>query len=163
MKIFKFLILAVLLTSLIGSVSAQTKKRKSVKRSSSKIAGKSDQSLKILAEGTSSPVENPRILIARTAKDYLELQSLVEHLPAAAEIDFKKTAVVAAFAGTKNTGGYSVSIRRVAGVIKAEVVTPPKDAMTADVLTQPFAVALVPISTLSRIEYSNDWKVAQKK
>ena len=158
MKLFKFLILAILFTSLVGSVSAQTKKRKYVKKSQSKIVKTSNAALKILAEGTYSPIEKPRILIAHSAKDYLELQSLVENLPAASEIDFKKTAVVAAFAGMKSTGGYSVKIHRVAGVIKVEVVAPPKDAMTTDALTQPFAVALVSVGEVSRIKYSKEWE-----
>ena len=158
MKLFKFLILVALFISLVGNVSAQTKNRKYVKKSQSKIVKQSNAALKIIAEGTYSPVEMPRILIVRSAKDYLELQSLVENLPAASEIDIKKTAVVAAFAGTKNTGGYSVKIRRIAGVIKVEVVAPPKDALMTDALTQPFAVALVSVGEVSRIQYSKDWK-----
>ena len=158
MKLFKFLILAALFISLVGSVSAQTKKRKYVKKSQPKIVKTSNAWLKILSEGAYSSVETPRILIARSAKDYLKLQSLVENLPAASEINFRKTAVVAAFAGTKNTGGYSVKIIRVGGVIKIQIAAPPKDAMTTDALTQPFAVALDPVAEISRIVYSNDWR-----
>jgi hypothetical protein len=167
MKFLKYLVLAVLFLSFIGSVSAQTKKRKIIGKSKSKtvqtIVKSSNAELKIIAEGTYSPVETPRILIARSAKDYAELRSLIENLPDASEIDFKKTAVVAAFAGTKNTGGYSVLIRRAAGAVKVEVVAPPKDAITTDALTQPFVVALVAAGEVSRIKYSNDWKNARQR
>ena len=158
MKLFKFLILAILFSSFIGSVSAQTKQRKSSVKSQSKVVKSSNATLKIIAEGTSSPIEMPHILIARSAKDYLEMQSLIADLPPASEINFKKSAVVAAFAGTKSTGGYSVKITRVGGVIKIQIAAPPKDAMTTDALTQPFAVALVPVAEVSRIAYSKDWK-----
>lgn len=158
MKLLKFLILAIIFSSFIGSVAAQTKQRKTSVKSQSKVVKPSNVALKVIAEGAYSTVEMPRILIARSAKDYLKLQSLVENLPAASAIDFKKTAVVAAFAGTKNTGGYSVKIIRVGGVIKIQIAAPPKDAMTIDALTQPFAVALVPVAEVSRIVYSKDWK-----
>lgn len=165
MKFFKFLILAGAILTLIGGVSAQTRQRKSSSSAKAKsktakkaVAPKIVTEIKIIAEGTYSSVETPRLIIARSAKEYAELQTLIENLPSASEIDFKKTAVVAAFAGLKNTGGYSVAVRRAKDKIKIEVVAPPKDAITTDSLTQPFAVALVAVEEISRLEFSAEWK-----
>ncbi len=101
--------------------------------------------IKILAEDSYSKIETPFIFVARTNETYTQMQSLVEKLPPASEINFDKFAVVGAFAGTKNTGGYSVAIKQTAGKISLEVVPPSKDAMTTQALTMPFQVALIPI------------------
>ncbi|MEJ7700204.1 MAG: hypothetical protein WKF71_11235 [Pyrinomonadaceae bacterium] len=74
--------------------------------------------LKILAEGSYGTVETPFIFVARSAETYAQLQKFVENLPPAPEIDFTRTAVVAAFAGTKNTGGYSVAVKKAADKIR---------------------------------------------
>lgn len=101
--------------------------------------------LKIIAEGSYSKPEKPFIFVARSPETYAQLQNLAENLPLATEIDFGKATVVAAFAGTKNTGGYSVKINKMAGKIAVDVAAPPKDAMTTQALTTPFQVALIPI------------------
>lgn len=118
--------------------------------------------VKILAENQYSKVETPFIFIARSAETYAPLQKLAESLPPASEIDFTKSAVVAAFAGTKNTGGYSVSIKNAAGKISISVVNPPKDAMLAQVLTAPSSVALVPLGENDALDLNvaNEWKNA---
>lgn len=170
MKMLKILLLATVSLSLIGCVSAQTNKRKAEQKPKSKTTKPMNNKpiaepvgeIKIIAEGFYGTVETPFIFAARSAETYEQLRKLVENLPPASEIDFTKAAVVAAFAGTKNTGGYSVAIQRTADKISIEVVAPPKDAMTTDALTQPFAVALVPIDegkTLP-LEASVNWKTA---
>lgn len=100
---------------------------------------------KILVEGASSKVETPFIFAARDAETYALMRSLVEGLPESSGIDFTKTAVVAAFAGTRNTGGYSVTIRKIGDGIGVEILAPPPGAMTAQMITAPFQVALVPL------------------
>lgn len=124
--------------------------------------GKSDGNLKTLAEGFYSPVEKPFVFVARGAEIYAEIQSFVENLPSASSIDFSKTAVIAAFAGTKNSGGYSVTIKNPTDKIMIDVAAPPKDAMVTQALTTPFIVSLVPVAEempLS-VEISANWKNA---
>ncbi len=170
MKMFKFLLLAALGLSLAGCVSAQTDKRQTNKNDKPKnikpMNGKTKAeptggSVKIIAEGIYESLETPFIFVARSAETYAQLQKFIaQKLPPASEIDFAKSAVVAAFAGTKNTGGYSVSVKKTADKITIGLIEPPKDAMTTDALTTPFAVSLVPIEqeeTLP-VEVSENWE-----
>jgi len=170
MKTVKLLLLAALGLSLAGCVSAQTDKRRSNRNGKPKNtkpmnekpkAEPTGDSVKIIAEGIYESLDAPFIFVARSAETYAQLQKFVaQKLPPASEIDFAKSAVVAAFAGTKNTGGYSVSVKKTADKITIGLIEPPKDAMTTDALTTPFAVSLVPIEqeeTLP-IEVSENWK-----
>lgn len=152
MRIFKFLLLALIVFNLTCDATAQVKKNKIVKKGETKIvkAGEKMKSfdaadIKYIAEGAYSKVEKPFVFVARTPETYEQLQDLVENLSPVSGIDFQKTAVVAAFAGTKKSGGYSVEIKKSANKITLGVIEPPKDAMTTQALTMPFAVALVPV------------------
>jgi len=171
MKIFKLLLLVVVSFSFIGCVSAQTNKRKTTKNPNPKATKPMNNKtnaeplkgkIKVIAESAYGTIETPFVFVARSKETYAQLQMLVENLPSASEIDFSKMAVIAAFAGTKNTGGYSVSIRQMTDKIIVEVVEPPKDAMTTDALTMPFQVALVPIEEEKSLplEVSANWKNA---
>lgn len=119
---------------------------------------------KVLAEGQQSKVETPFVFVARNAETYAEMRGLVEGLPESSTIDFNKTAVVAAFAGMKNTGGYSVAVRQSANKAIIELKSPPKGSMTAQVITFPFQVVLVPVdeSQALNIETTSIWTNAIK-
>lgn len=174
MKIFKILLLAALGLSLAGCVSAQTNKRRTNKNSKPqntkpmnekpKVEPTGDN-VKIIAEGFYESLETPFVFVARSAATYAQLQKIVAlKLPPATDVDFTKSAVVAAFAGTKNTGGYAVSVKKTADKISIELIEPPKDAITTDALTTPFAVTLVSLEaekTLS-IDVANNWKSAMQ-
>jgi hypothetical protein len=169
MRIFKFLLLTVVIFSLFGCASAQTNKRRTNKKSESKNTNSMNDKLcrreiKNIAEGSYGAVETPFIYVARSKETYAHLQSFIENLPPATEIDFSRASVVAAFAGTKNTGGYSVTIRNANGKISVEVVEPPKDAITTDALTMPFLVSLVPVEKEKSLplEVSANWKSAMQ-
>ena len=154
MNNYKNLVLIILLCGLFlsGTAQAQNKKKRNVKKRKAAVTktipqppvdvAKSDD--KIIAEGAQSKVETPFIFVARNAETYALMRSLVEGLPASSTIDFTKNAVVAAFAGMRNTGGWSVNIRPQADKALVELNAPPKDAMTAQIITYPFQVALVP-------------------
>jgi len=173
MKTFKILLLFVISFSLIGCASAQIKKRKTTEKSkntnvktNNKTANSKPMSVetKSLAEGAYSKVEEPFVFVAREQETYAQLQSIVEDLPSASEIDFSKSAVVAAFAGTKNSGGFSVSIKNSAGKVLIEMINPPKDAMVTQVITTPFNVALIPLEENNSVnlELSANWKNAMQ-
>ena len=72
-------------------------------------------------------------------------KAFTENLPPAAQFDFNKTLIVAAFAGTKNSGGYSVEIQKNTDKIAVKLTSPPKDAMTTQALTSPYKVVSVPV------------------
>ncbi|HKR66570.1 MAG TPA: protease complex subunit PrcB family protein, partial [Thermoanaerobaculia bacterium] len=63
-------------------------------------------------------------------------------------VDFAKEAVVFLFAGMRNTAGYAIETRGVsldgdALVVDAVVSGPPRGAMTAQVITYPYAIVAV--------------------
>ncbi len=174
MKISKLLLLAALGLSLAGCVSGQTDKRQTNKNTKPKNtkpmnekpkAEPTAENVKIVVEGVYESLDVPFIFVARSLETYGQLQKIVaQKLPPASEIDFAKSAIVAAFAGTKNTGGYSVSVVKTGGKITIGLNEPPKDAMTTDALTTPFAVSLVSIEgeeTLP-VEVSGNWKNAMQ-
>ncbi|MGI8467182.1 MAG: protease complex subunit PrcB family protein [Pyrinomonadaceae bacterium] len=154
MEIHKIFILVILSFGLfLNGADAQTKKKKTAAKSKTKIIkpitkppiNNAESDYKILLEGSQSKVEIPFIFVARDAETYAEMRALVEGLQASSTIDFSKTAVVAAFAGTRNTGGWSVAIRKVSDKTIIDMNAPPKGAMTAQIITYPFQIALVPV------------------
>ena len=169
MNTFKFLLVNVIIFSYIGCALAQTNKRRSTEKSKPKVTSSmndksSDSRIKVLAEGSYGAAETPFIFVARSTETYAELRQIVENLPPVAEIDFSRAAVVAAFAGTKNTGGYSVAVRNANGKFTVDVVEPPPGAITTDALTMPFVVAQVLVEEENplSLEASADWKNAMQ-
>jgi hypothetical protein len=156
MKNYKFFTIAVLFMMLLTACAeAQTKKKqsnanktknKATKPVAEKPAPPVAEDFKIIAEGAQSNVEEPFIFVARDAQTYALLKNLVKDLPDASTIDFTKQAVVAAFAGTKPTAGYSVAIRKAGEKIVADILEPGKDMMVAQVLTAPYKIVVVPVA-----------------
>jgi hypothetical protein len=95
--------------------------------------------LKTLAEGSQSSITDPFVAVIRDDATYAKLRKMEPSLPRL-ETDFLRlNVVVAAFLGTRNTGGYSVEISRVEnGKIRVVEKAPPKDAMTTQVITAPY-------------------------
>jgi len=95
--------------------------------------------LKTLAEGSHSAIEEPFVAVIRDAETYQNLRELDQNLPSRDEEFFRMNVVVAAFLGTRNTGGYSVEISYgEKGQIRVAEKTPPKGSMTTQVITSPF-------------------------
>src|SRR5439155_21782063 len=70
----------------------------------------STNAIKVLAEGFHSSITNPFIAVVRDAGTYAELMKLDNTLPKLDAEFFNSNAVIAAYLGTRNTGGYSVEI-----------------------------------------------------
>lgn len=100
---------------------------------------------KVLAEGFNSKVDSPFIFVARDTNTYATLQNLVEGLPDASTIDFQTNAVVAGFAGTRSTGGWTVEIRKAVKNVLVDIKGPRKGDMVTQMITTPFKVSLVPV------------------
>jgi len=159
MKTFKFFILTLLSISLFTfGAQAQTKKKKAIKKTKTATSKKTTKPVvnppvveprkedyKIIAEGANAKLEEPFLFIARDAKTYAQLQALVENLPDASTVDFTKEAVVAAFAGTKPTAGWEVLVRKLSDKVLIDLNEPRKDMMTAQMLTTPYKIAVVPV------------------
>lgn len=127
-------------------------------------ANKINSEVKILTEGANGKIEQPFLFVVRSPETYRQLRSAVGDLPSGAEIDFAKQALIAAFAGTRNTGGYSVEIKKSGEKVAVAVNNPPADAMVTQALTTPYKIAVVPIEAENalNLEISADWtKAAQ--
>lgn len=160
MKNHSFLILTMISLALFFCVAAQSNcqsKNKEVKKKTNmnkttpekmpdeEVSQPNEANSKTIAEGANSKIETPFVFAARSAETYAQMQNFAENLPPASQFDFNKSAIVAAFAGTKNTGGYSVGIQTSADKITVNLIAPPKDVMTTQALTTPYKVVMIPI------------------
>lgn len=97
--------------------------------------------LRVLAEGSYGSVEETFVAVVRDADAYAALSAAAGGLPPLGADFFRSNVVVAAFLGTRRTGGYAVQITRgPGGRVRVAESTPPKDAMTTQALTAPFKV-----------------------
>lgn len=111
--------------------------------------------LKLIAEGAYSPVESAFIAVIRDADTYSALRRAANNLPEVSADTFKTSILIAAFLGTRNTGGYSVEIRQSAnGEIRVDEKAPAKDMMVTQALTAPFKVVSVPVSQTTAVSIS---------
>lgn len=123
----------------LGGVPAcydqQNKNDKTVVENQNNSAG----DLKTLAEGSQSSISDPFVAVIRDDVTYAKLKKMEPGLPRLETDFFRLNVVVAAFLGTRNTGGYRVEISRVEnGKIRVVEKAPPKNAMTTQVITSPF-------------------------
>ena len=134
------------------------------KKSSETPKAADNGNVKTLAEGFYGKVEKPFLFVARSAETYRQLQSVIEDLPSDSEVDYNKQAIIAAFAGTRNTGGYSVEIKKSGEKVSVSVNNPPPGAMVTQALTMPYKVAIIPVEEENglNLEVSNDWKNAAR-
>ena len=105
--------------------------------------------LRTIEHGQISWVDSPRQTVARTPQEWAALwRSHAPDRPLPA-IDFSKDMVVAIFLGSRPSAGYSVEITGVKEVNGAVVVqyhetAPRADVVTAQVITDPFHIAVIP-------------------
>jgi len=105
--------------------------------------------LRTIDKGAASNVEDAKTAVVRDAAAWKKLwqgHSPDRDLPA---VDFSKEMVVAVFLGSRATSGYDVAIQGTheeggALVVDYRETSPPRDAMTAQVITSPFHIAAVP-------------------
>jgi hypothetical protein len=147
--------LTIFLLGILG-INTMAQKRKPVRMRQTQPV-RSD--FRTLVEETQGGTETPFIFVARSGEALSELKKLVANLPDA-DIDFDKTAIVAAFAGQQRTSGYGVAVTKIADGAKIALIAPPKDAMTLQVLTAPFNVVLVPIDKdkALKVEADRNWQ-----
>jgi len=111
--------------------------------------------LKTLAEGSQSSITDPFVAVIRDDAPYAKLQKMEPSLPQLETDFFRLNVVVAAFLGTRNTGGYSVEISRVEnGKIRVAEKAPPKGAMTTQVITSPFKLVSFATEGSTAVELS---------
>lgn len=121
--------------------------------------------LNVLAGGMYGSVEDAFVAVVRDAQTYAALRALVAQLPEMNADAFKKNAVVAAFLGTRRTGGYGVEITRNGeGTIRFAETKPPAGAITSQALTAPFKIVSVALDEQAslKIETGEAWTDAMR-
>ncbi len=106
---------------------------------------------RILVRGQNARAEEPSVSVVRNAAAFSSLWASVA-APGAAkpEIDFSKEAVVAAFMGRKNTGGFSIELVTAESLADGSVrvrlrnLSPKPGMMVTQALTSPFIALAVP-------------------
>ncbi|MFN2455173.1 MAG: protease complex subunit PrcB family protein [Pyrinomonadaceae bacterium] len=119
--------------------------------------------VKILAEGGYGRVGEPVLIVARDTETYAALRSgLANSLPELSADFFKTNAVVAAFLGTRRTGGYTAQITRDAasGTVRVATTSPGEGQLSAQVISAPFKIASVPLAADENLALEMDdiWK-----
>jgi hypothetical protein len=105
-----------------------------------------------IASGATSGITIGRKALVRDSEDWAALWA--EHIRGVSgplpppQVDFSQEAVIAIFLGTRPTGGFSVTIRRVERerdglMVYFREVRPAKGVLVSQVLTQPFHIVLV--------------------
>jgi hypothetical protein len=109
--------------------------------------------MRTLIEGQQCEIRKPRRQVVRSATQLNALWKEMSADGAKPKVDWSKEMVLAAFLGTRNTGGHRVSItdvRPVSGKLRVRVkeLRPPSDGITIQVLTTPFKLVAVKKSAL---------------
>ncbi len=109
--------------------------------------------LRVLAQGFHSSITDAFIAVVRDEATYAELQKLDSNLPKLS-VDLKTNVVIAAFLGERNTGGYSVEVRRANDEFQVTEKAPGKDVMVPQVITSPFKIVSVPVEGTAPVKIS---------
>lgn len=125
--------------------------------------------IKELASGGYSSVKESFIVVARDAQTYAVLRRLHDKLPELGADFFKSSAVVAAFLGSRSSGGYGVQITRgdagdCASVLRVSEKTPAKGSFNTMALTSAFQIVSVPVGEESplALELDATWREAAR-
>jgi hypothetical protein len=105
--------------------------------------------VRTVGKGPMSAIDAPRQVTVLSAAEWAALwkeNGVNAPLPA---VDFSREMVVGVFLGTRPTAGYGVEIVRAIGnssvlVVEFVEAAPPRDAITAQILTAPFHLAAMP-------------------
>lgn len=104
--------------------------------------------LKILSSGQYGKIEETFVAVVRDENSYAELRQLAGDLPDLEKGFFETNAVVAAFLGTRRSGGYNVGVEygsndAAGGTLRISEIAPPKGSMTTQALTAPFSIVSI--------------------
>ena len=107
-----------------------------------------NKDLKVLAEGGFSRIADTLLIVARDAETYAVLRAdAAPNLPELNADFFKSNAIIAAFLGTRRTGGYAVEISRgVNKVVRISAISPEAGGITAQVISSPYRIVAVPLT-----------------
>lgn len=115
----------------------------------------------VLAQGSHGAVEETFVAVVRDAETYAALRELESNLPEKTAEFFQSNTVIAAFLGTRNTGGYSVQVARGGeGVFRISESRPARDQIRTQVITTPFQIVAAPTTPERsvQLEFPEAWR-----
>ena len=122
------------------------------------VTGMSAQGPRTVAKGDQSNIDSAKQVVVRTDAEWTQLWS--QHAPdrPPPPIDFSKETVIALFMGSRPNAGYSTAVVSVtegggALIVRYSETRPPRDAITAQVITFPFHVAAIPKATATNVKF----------
>src|SRR2546421_79336 len=121
-----------LLTSLVFSGAMPLACRPNSRDDKNLVSTSNDPTgdLKVLAEGSISPINTSFVGVFRDGEIYAALRAQATNLPELKADFFKSNIVIAAFLGQRNTGGYGIAmIQESNGKIRIAEKAPPKNAI----------------------------------
>lgn len=107
----------------------------------------------VIHNGWNAAFEDKRQALLTNNEDYQTLMNDVyrnfDQMPTIPVVDFTKNDVIAVFIGTKTSGGYQVSVDKIikrndAVSVYVNEISPGKNCMTTDALTQPYQLVKIP-------------------
>ncbi len=145
-----------------GSSSCRSRNANSQSKSMTQTDTDPAADLKVIAEGSVSPVKSPFVGVIRDAETYATLRGISPNLPELKQEYFQSNLVIAAFLGERNTGGYSVAISRDPnGQIRINEKAPRKDAIVTQMITSPFKVVSMATNGTAAVQLSLDERFKQ--
>jgi len=112
----------------------------------------------LLAQGTQSGVESQRFEVIRDEGALRSVWQAHAHATTPAQgppkVDFQTAMVIAAYAGTKSSGGYRLDIEKISQdgdrlEVSMVLTQPGADCFVSEVMTQPYVMATTPRSSQS--------------
>jgi hypothetical protein len=128
--------------------------------------------LKVLAEGSQSSVQEPFVALCRDAETYEALKKLDKALPKLDRDFFQSHLVIAAYLGTRNTGGYRVIIKRQGepdlpspyrAYVRVHEEAPAKNTIVPQVITSPFSIVSLEVNGTPPLTLGLDYAWRQKQ
>jgi hypothetical protein len=111
-----------------------------------------------IAKGDQSNIESPAQVLARTEVEWIDLWRRHAGDRDRPPVDYSREMVVAVFMGTRPNAGYSTTIissMEVKGVlvVRYTETIPPRDAVTAQIITSPYHVVAIPKATVADVRF----------
>lgn len=103
-------------------------------------------------EGTNSSIQGKRLLVIRDADEFSEFwadhSATLAPIPVEPDVDFETSMIIAAYAGERETGGYTITIEDIREndefmIVEIEIETPGDNCATTQALTQPHHVVVL--------------------
>jgi PrcB C-terminal len=111
-----------------------------------------------IAKGDQSNIETATHIVARTEADWIDLWRRHAGDRDRPPVDFTREMVVGVFMGTRPNAGFSTTIissLEVKGVlvVRYTETIPPRDAVTAQVLTSPYHLVAIPKAAVTAVKF----------